>query len=121
MMGFGTMLMIEREKPERTAAGMDAYGGKTGKALSAGTAALEVCAIRKNIRQEESNTEQPGHLSGLLLLCACYQDRGIKNRRMTMRPCGASIPLSTAGQLPMRWLSVPHNMSIPVFHIFPSS
>ena len=33
MTGFGTMLMIEREKPERTAAGMDAYGGKTGKAF----------------------------------------------------------------------------------------
>ena len=46
---------------------MDASDSKTGKALLAGTAALAVCAIRKNIRQEESNTEQPGHLSGLLL------------------------------------------------------
>ena len=100
MTGFGTMQMIKREKPERTAAGMDAYGGKTGKALSAGTAALAVYAIRKNIRQEESNTEQPGHLSGLLLLCACYQDRGIKNRRMTMRPCFEVVP--TAGIEPAR-------------------
>ena len=44
---------------------MDASDSKTGKALLAGTAALAVCAIRKNIRQEESNTEQPGHLTGV--------------------------------------------------------
>ena len=100
MTGFGTMQMIKREKPERTAAGMDAYGAKPVRRFSVGTAALAVCAIRKNIRQEESNTEQPGHLSGLLLLCACYQDRGIKNRRMTMRPCFEVVP--TAGIEPAR-------------------
>ena len=78
MTGFGTMLMIEREKPERTAAGMDAYGGKTGKAFFRRYGCA--CGLRdtKTYGSEESNTEQPGHLSGLLLLCACYQDRGIK-------------------------------------------
>ena len=59
MTGFGTMRMIEREKPERTAAGLDAYGGKTGKAFLAGTAALAVCAIRKHTAARKAIRSSP--------------------------------------------------------------
>ena len=59
MTGFGTMLMIEREKPERTAAEMDASDSKTGKALSAGTAALAVCAIQKHTAARKAIRSSP--------------------------------------------------------------
>ena len=99
MTGFGTMRMIEREKPERTAAGMDAYGGKTGKAFSAGTAALAVCAIQKHTAGRKQHGAARTFIRAAPFVCLLSRS-GDKNRRMTMRPCFEVVP--TAGIEPAR-------------------
>ena len=86
MTGFGTMRMIEREKPERTAAGMDAYGAKPVRRFWPVRLRLRF-ARYENIRQRG---KQYGAARTFIRAApfACLLSRsGDKNRCMTMRPC----------------------------------